>query len=84
MQIISSKLRIGLDSRPIEPEKVKRIKLGVNDPLNPRLWILYFYGIECDQVERLIGMWFYNSEGKRSRELRQLGKKYPHIEIVKS
>lgn len=82
MQIISSKLRIGLDSRPIEPDRVRRIKLGVNDAANPRIWILYFYGFEPkSKVERLIGMWFYNSQSKGLIELSQLCEKYPHITV---
>ncbi len=82
MQLLSSKLRIDVGSRLIEPDRVKKIKLGVNAPVNTRLWILYFYGFEHNGVERLIDMWFYSSESKRSIELSQLSKKYPHIEIA--
>jgi hypothetical protein len=82
MELVSSKLRVNLDvDYEFVLEDVKRVKLSVDNPSKPGLWLMYFYGLDEKQTERIIRVWFYDSERKRSIELQTLQERYPQIKI---
>ena len=82
MELVSSKLRVSLDvDYEFELKKVKKVKLSVDNATNPGLWILYFYGLDEKRAERIIRVWFYDTESKRSRELNSLLEQPPHIKV---
>jgi hypothetical protein len=83
MKLISNELRIGFDvDYDLNYEHVKGVKLSVDNPKEPRLWIIYFYGMDNHKKERIIRVWFYDSEWKRTTELQVLREKHPHIKVV--
>jgi len=82
MELVSSKLRVSLDvDYEFELKKVKKVKLSADNAANPGLWIIYFYGLDEKRAERIIRVWFYDSESKRSRELNSLLEQHPHIKV---
>ena len=65
----------------IDLNKVTRIKLDVDNPKVPRIWVLYFYGQFRNNKECVIGIWFFYKEEDRSSQLERILNQYPHIQV---
>ncbi|MPR35359.1 hypothetical protein [Salmonirosea aquatica] len=81
MQTLTLKTESSFNNLAIDLNKVKRIKLDVDNPLAPKLWILYFYGQSRDNKECVIRIWFFNNAYERTYKLRNILNQYPHIQL---
>ena len=82
MPFLTSKFRVGFDNLTVGLEKVKKIQLGRPNPINPRVWVTYFWGDDETKQEKVIRTWFYQSEQARETELNRIKEKYPTLQIV--
>lgn len=81
MQTLTLKTESNFNNIAVDFKKVKRIKLDVDNPQAPRLWILYFYGQFGNHKEYVIRIWFFFKEEDRSFHLESILSQYPHIQI---
>jgi hypothetical protein len=81
MPRIASKFKEGLDNLGIDLSRVNKVKRGVANPQNPYLSVLYFYGTDEANRERVVRTWFYNSEINREKEVRIIQEKFPELPI---
>ncbi len=81
MPTISSKFKTGLDNLRVDISKVNKLKRGTANPNNPNFSVLYFYGIDDTNCERVVRTWFYTSETNREKEVRSISEKYPELII---
>jgi hypothetical protein len=81
MQTLTLKNESNFNKLAVDLNRVKRIKLGVDNPSAPRLWILYFYGEFRNKKEYVIRIWFFKNEKERSNQLRYIQTHYPYIQI---
>jgi hypothetical protein len=82
MPFLASKFRSGFDNLTVELSRVKKIQLSKPNPLNPRLWITYFWGDCENKKEKVIRTWFYQSEKERQTELDRIREKHPTLQVV--
>lgn len=81
MQTLTLRTESNFNNIAVDLKKVKRIKLDVDNPQAPRLWILYFYGQFRNYKEYVIRIWFFFNEEDRSSHLESILSQYPHIQI---
>ena len=82
MSVLTSKFRVGFDNLTVELAKIKKIQLGRPNPINPRVWVTYFWGDDETKREKVIRTWFYQSEQARETELNRILEKYPTLQVV--
>ncbi|TDB67085.1 hypothetical protein [Arundinibacter roseus] len=81
MPIITSKFKTGLDNLGIEESAVVKIKKGAANPANPRLWVLYFCGVDEGNSEKVVRTWYFESEKNREKDIQNILQKYPNIVV---
>ena len=81
MQTLTLKADLNLNTPALDFDKVKSIKLEVDNPTTPKIWILYFYGQFRNARQYVIRIWFFYNEKDRSIQLDRILKQYPHIQI---
>jgi len=81
MQTLTSENEPKLKNLTIDLNKVNRIKLAVDNPRDPRIWVLYFYGKFKYNKEYVIHIGFFYKEENRSSQLGRILSQYPHIQI---
>lgn len=81
MQTLTLRTESNFNNIAVDLNKVKRIKLDVDNPQDSRLWILYFYGQFKNDKEYVIRIWFFFKEEHRSSHLERILSEYPHIQI---
>ncbi len=81
MKFIQSAFKLKGINPPVERSKVVRIEEEPANPSHPELWILFFYGFNDDENEKIVRTWFYNSEQMQKIELQILQEMYPSIKI---
>ena len=59
----------------IDLSKITRIGRARDNPHNPHIAMLYFYGAH----KQILRIWFYNSTSMRDKELEIISKKYPGL-----
>lgn len=82
MPFLASKFRSGFDNLTVELSRIKKIQLSKPNPLNPRLWITYFWGDCENKQEKVIRTWFYQSEKERETDLNRIREKHPTLQVV--
>ncbi len=81
MATLSSKFKTGLDNLGVDVSKVKKLKRGKSNPSNPNLSVLYFYGVDESNKEKVVRTWFYTSEENREKELKAIMEKHPNLTL---
>ena len=81
MQTLTLKPDQNFNTPALDFKKVKSIKLDVDNPAMPKIWILYFYGQFRNARQYVIRIWFFYSEKDRSIQLDRILKQYPNIQI---
>lgn len=82
MPFLTSKFRVGFDNLNVELTRIKKIQLGRPNPINPRVWVTYFWGFDETKQEKVIRTWFYQSEQARETELNRIMEKHPTLQVV--
>lgn len=81
MQTLTLKTQQNFNTPTLNFNKVKSIRLDVDNPAETKIWILYFYGQFQNARQYVIRIWFFYSEKDRSVQLDRILKQYPHIQI---
>lgn len=81
MQTLTLENKSKLNNLAIDFNKVNRIKLDVDNPHAPCIWVLYFYGQFKNNKEYVIRIWVFYREEDRSSQLANILSQYPHIQI---
>jgi hypothetical protein len=81
MPLFTSKFRSGLDNLSVDLSQVAQVKLGAPNPHNPKLWVLYFIGLDDAHKEKVIRTWFYQSETNRNVDIERILKAVPQCLI---
>ena len=81
MQTLTLKPDQNFNTPALNFNKVKSIKLDVDNLASPKLWILYFYGQFKNARQYVIRIWFFYSEKDRSVQLERILNQYPHIQM---
>ena len=81
MQVLTLKTETDFNTPALDFNKVKSIKIDVDNRISPKIWILYFYGQFRNARQYIIRIWFFYSEKDRSVQLERIMKQYPHIQI---
>lgn len=81
MRTLTLKNKSNFNHLAIDLNKVKRIKLDVDNPQSPRLWIIYFYGQFRNNKQYVIRIWFFFNEKERSFRLQHILRDFPHIQV---
>lgn len=81
MQPFTLNLGQNLSTPTIDFGKVRSIKMDVDNPANPKIWIIYFYGQRKNAKQYIMHMWFFYTEKDRFVQLERTLKQYPHIRI---
>lgn len=81
MQASALKSGHSFNTPTLDFTKVKSIKLDVDNPAEPKIWIIYFYGQFQNAKQYVIRIWFFYSEQDRAIQLEHTVRQYPHIQI---
>lgn len=81
MQPFTLNLGQNLSTPTIDFGKVKSIKMGIDNPGTPKIWIIYFYGKSQNAKQYIMHMWFFYTEKDRSVQLERTLEQYPHIRV---
>lgn len=57
---------------PFDLNKVSKVKLDTNRPIDPSLWIIYLYAITKDNHEQVARIWIFESEEAQFEEFQRI------------
>ena len=81
MQRLALKTGDDFTNLSLDLGKVKSIKMDVDNPKVPKIWILYFYRQFKNGKQYVTRIWFYPTEKDRTIQLERIMKQYPHIQV---
>lgn len=71
-------------NQPVDFRYVTKVKLDVNNEINPTLWVIYLYGTSPNATanrESLKAIWFFQSEKEQLLAIENIFEKHLHVLI---